>query len=63
MQHPQAATILKSASYSLAARWAIVSKVGCTSVGEPEITTKTSAVAVCCSNASRNAKSVSLGAR
>ena len=32
---------------------AIASKVGCTSVGDPEMTRRISAVAVCCSKASR----------
>src|SRR6516225_7103011 len=38
---------------------AIASKVGCTSIGEPEMTRRISAVAVCCSRASSRSASAS----
>src|SRR4030095_10908043 len=42
-----------------AALWAIASKMGCTCVGEDEMTWRISAVAVCCSSASARDRSMS----
>ncbi len=42
----------RTASHSRAARSAIASSTGCTSVGELEITRRISLIAVCCSSAS-----------
>ena len=43
-------------SHSLTALRAIVSKIGCTSVGDPLIVDRISEVAVCCSSASVSAR-------
>ena len=45
-------TTLTSPSQSFSARSPMMSKTGCTSVGEPEITRRISLIAVCCSSAS-----------